>query len=165
MKKTVLITLLILSLVITGCSGVEDSLTNEDEKEMRRVDLYVTAMKAAFDIENGGDGFIAVRMDTLEGLSDEGKQEVLNRLKDLSENVYPFAEVENDSSKFEKNEMGLVRTLDGALLSINLEEYSENKAVIEATSWFGNLGAVFPKYEAKYKNGEWQLEVLSMAIS
>jgi hypothetical protein len=32
--------------------------------------------------------------------------------------------------------------------------------IIGATLWFGNLGAIFPKYKAIYKNGQWQFEVI-----
>ena len=56
-------------------------------------------------------------------------------------------------------------TIDGALLWLEVEEYSENKAIITGVSWFGNLGAVFPKYEANFKNGSWQLKLISMAVS
>lgn len=69
-------------------------------------------------------------------------------------------------SKFELDDQGrLVRSIDGTFLWIEPEEYNGNKATITGVSWFGNLGAVFPKYEATYKNGKWELELISMAIS
>ena len=135
-------------------------------EERRRMDLYVAVLKAAFQEENGGKAFVAVKLDTLEGLSDEEKVEVLKELSDLSPNVYNFKDVKNDSTKFELDDDGrLVRTIDGALLWIEVEEYSESKSTITGVSWFGNLGAVFPKYEAIFKNGKWQLELISMAVS
>jgi uncharacterized protein YxeA len=132
----------------------------------KRVNLYVAVMKAAFQVENGGNGFIAVKEETLEGLKDEkSKQDVLEALKSLSENVYLYEGVKDDKSLFEFDKNGReTRTLNGTLLSIKVEEFNNDEAVIEATSWFGNLGAVFPKYKAIYKNGQWQLEVISMAI-
>lgn len=174
MKKLALVLLLIASLLISGCSTGDinstekevDTSGNITSEEMKRIDLYVTAMKAAFNEENGGKSFIAVEMNTLEGLSDEGKKEVLNRLKDLSSDVYNFEEVKGDNTKFEKDDNGnLRRSIDGTLLSVRVEKFEGNNAVIEATSWFGNLGAVFPKYEAKYKDGKWELKLLSMAVS
>ncbi len=174
MKKLVLVLLLIVSVLISGCNTGDISSTEKEvdtsgnitSEEMKRIDLYVTAMKAAFNEENGGKSFIAVEMDTLEGLSDEGKKEVLNRLEDLSSDVYAFEEIKDDNTKFEKDGNGnLRRAIDGTLLSVRLEKFKGNNAIIEATSWFGNLGAVFPKYEAKYKDGKWELKLLSMAVS
>ena len=143
--------------------GPGEQITAE---EIKRVDLYVTAMRSAFQEESGGNDFIAVKLETLEGLSDRAKQEVLNGLKDLSANVYPFEKVKEDRSRFEVDEQGrLSRAVNGALLSVRLQEFSGNHAIIEATSWFGNLGAVFPEYKATYKNGEWHLELTRIAVS
>jgi hypothetical protein len=180
MKKTVLILALMVALIASGCSvekheEVEKNNNGEKEvktvqeissEEMKKIDLYVTVMKAAFKEENGGSSFLAVEMDTLEGLSDKGKQEVLNKLKDISENVYPFKDVKDDDTKFKQDKNGsLVGSIDGTLLSVKIKEMSDNKAIIVATSWFGNLGAVFPEYKATYENGKWNLELLSMGIS
>ncbi|WP_432666546.1 hypothetical protein R9X47_09390 [Wukongibacter baidiensis] len=174
MKKITLVILLMVTLIANGCSGVKSKEVEKEVEpsesisleEMKKIDLYVLVMTAAFNEENGGNGFIAVEMKSLEGLSDKGKEEVLNKLKSIAKNVYPFEEVKDDSTKFEKDKDGnLRRSLNGTLLSVRVEKMSKNKATIEATSWFGNLGAVFPKYKAIYKNGKWNLELLSMAIS
>ena len=142
--------------------------TNDElsEEERQRIDLYVSVMKAAFKKENGGNGFIAVKLDTLEGLNDLAKEEVLNEFKILSANVCDYEDIKDDDTKFSfDNEGRKTRTLNGTLLWIDLEEYNENKAVITGVSWFSNTGAVFPKYEAIYKNGKWTLNLISMAIS
>jgi hypothetical protein len=176
MKKAALILMsIMLIFAAVGCTAEIDTPTDTTDvpeasaistEEQQRVDLYVAAMKGAFNEENGGSGFIAVKLSTLTDLSDNGKEEVLKELKSLSDNVYDFESVKNDSSKFQLDEKGnLVRTLDGTLLYIHLKEYSSNKAVITGVSWFGNLGAVFPEYEATYKNGAWVLKLISMAIS
>ena len=135
-------------------------------EEKQRIDLYVMALKAAFQAENGGDGFIAVKLDTLERLSEQGKEEVLKALTSLSPNVYSFENVKNDNTKFKLDDEGrLMSSIDGTLLYVKVKEYNENKAIIIGVSWFGNLGAVFPKYEATFKNGKWELKLISMAIS
>ena len=135
--------------------------------EEKRIELYVAAMKAAFHEENGGNGYIAVKMETLDGLNDENAREkVLESLKDLSYNVYDFEQIKNDDAKLKKDKDGsLIGTIDGTILSVELEEYKDNEAVIRAASWFGNLGAVFPKYKATYKDGKWYMELISMAVS
>ena len=151
-------------------SAEEEKKFNENlgisAEEKKRVDLYLTAMRAAYQEENGGDDFIAVKLDTLAGLSDEGKKLILEGLKDLSPCVYNFEEVKGDPGKFQYDEQGRkIRTIDGSLLYIDLKEYKGNKAVITAVSWFGNLGAVLPEYEAIFIDGHWQLNLLKMAIS
>ncbi|HEX9061453.1 MAG TPA: hypothetical protein VF941_14830, partial [Clostridia bacterium] len=74
--------------------------------------------------------------------------------------------VKDDKSLFRFDTDGtMLGTSNGTLLSLKVEEFKGDEAVVEATSWFGNLGAVYPKYKAVYKDGKWELKVLSMAIS
>lgn len=130
------------------------------------MDLYLAVMEGAFQEENGGNSFIAVKLETLEGLGDEEKSEVLKKLNNLSPNVYGFDKNKVDNSQFEVDDEGrLIRTINGSLLWIEIKEYRENKAKITGVSWFGNLGAVFPSYDAVYVGGKWQLKLNSMAIS
>lgn len=159
---------------LTGCLGVNYQTESGDEEittqisaeEQQRMDLYIAVMKAAFQEENGGSGFIAVHLDTLEGLSGPAKTEVLQELTDLSPQVYSFEDVKEDTSKFEfYDDEHHSQTLDGTVLWVEVEEYSETKAIITGVSWFGVLGAVFPTYEAVYENGSWQLKLIRMAIS
>ncbi len=178
MKRILLIlltTVIVISLAC-GCTLQENKPEGEDEtnepgqtvstQERQRMDLYIAVMKTAFLEENGGDAFIAVKLDTLDGLSGEAKQEVLKGLGSLSPNVYSYDDVKDDNTKFETDDEGRkIRTLDGALLWVEVDEYSESKAKITGVSWFGNLGAVFPHYEAVYKNGIWQLKLIRMAVS
>lgn len=136
------------------------------EAERQRMDLYISVMKAAFKEENGGSEFIAVKLDTLEGLGEKAKADVLKELASLSPNVYDFEKIRNDSTRFKlDSNNNLARSINGTLLYIELEQYSERKSTITGVSWFGNLGAVFPSYEATYKNGIWKLKLISMAIS
>jgi hypothetical protein len=80
--------------------------------------------------------------------------------------VYDFEQIKDDDTKLKKDKDGsLISTINGTILSVELKEYSDNNAVIMATSWFGNLGAVFPKYKATYEYGKWYLELISMAVS
>jgi len=174
MKKLILI--LMLSSLVLGCAcsssnspsqnPIQEPSSEINNEEKQRMDLYIKVMKAAFHEENGGNEFVAVDIDTLEGLSDPARQAILDALTDLSPNVYKFDEIKNDPTKFQLDDQGrLVRSIDGTLLSVNIKEYGEGKAIITGVSWFGNLGAVFPKYEAVYKDGEWHLKLIRMAIS
>lgn len=145
---------------------LDADVQNISAAERQRINLYVSVMKAAFNEENGGIEFIAVKLDTLVGLGEKAKAEVLKELTNLSPNVVDFEKVKNDSTKFElDSNSNLARSINGSLLYIELEQYSKSKATITGVSWFGNLGAVFPKYEATYKNGIWKLKLIGMAIS
>lgn len=135
-------------------------------EEKKRAELYAAAMQAAFKEENGGDKFVAVKLDALEDLSNQAKEELMNKLTNLSPNVYKFQDIKNDNSKFKLDDKGrVVQSLNGTLLWVEVEEYNGNKAIITGVSWFGNLGAIFPKYEATFENGQWKLKKISMAIS
>ncbi|MDF2891141.1 MAG: hypothetical protein K0R80_1508 [Clostridia bacterium] len=164
MKRVALIIISMLLIISAVACTAQTNTPNNDtapaanEGEQRRIDLYVAVMKAAFNEENGGKQFIAVKLDTLAELSDKAKDEVLKELAVLSQNVYDFEKIKNDGTKFELDN-------NGTLLSIELERYSKSKATITGVSWFGNLGAVFPTYEATYKNGKWELKLIRMAIS
>ena len=164
MKKALYTTLAVITIfsLLVGCSTQKITPDSKEEtkleteeispEERKRVDLYVTVLKAAFNEENGGNGFIAVKLNTLTELSDQGKGEVLKELTGLAENVYSYEDVKNDKTKFEFDTEGrMVRTIDGALLWLEMEEYSEKEAIITGVSWFGNLGAVFPKYKQVFK--------------
>lgn len=77
MKKiNVLILVLIVGAVgiISGCDSKEP---NFQQLKQQRIDLYVEVMKSVFQVENGGNEFIAIKLDTLEGLSAEGKDMIL----------------------------------------------------------------------------------------
>lgn len=178
MKKNLLILLIAIAFVsmITGCNSLENKSNVEDEKnnpeqtisieEKKRMELYIAVMEGAFREENGGNAFIAVKLDTLEGLSDEAKLEVLKEFRSLSPNAYNFDDVKDDKDKFEVDEEGrLRRTLDGSLLWVEVEEYNGKKAKITGVSWFGNLGAVFLNYEVIFVNGEWQLKLINIGVS
>ncbi len=151
--------------LVIGCSSQENT-PNVKNEERQRMDLYISVMKGAFQEENGGNGFVAVKLDTLIGLSDQAQEEVLKELTILSPNIDSFEDTRNDKTKFELDANGrLNRSIDGTLLWVEVEEYSESKAIITGVSWFGSSGAVFPKYEATFENGTWKLKLISMAVS
>lgn len=178
--------LLIGMLLLIGCQKQETKMENQtinkeipqstelqpavqekiSDEEMKRVELYTKVMKEAYNIENGGNSFIAVRLDSLEGLSDKAKEKILDSLLSLSLNVYSYELIKDDNTKIEYYQGKFPnRAINGTVLSVSLKEYSGDTARIEAMSWFGSLGAVMPEYEASYKNGEWQLKTVGFAIS
>jgi len=164
-KRVVYGTILILWL-LAGCITDTKGLRTVSPEEKKRLDLYVTAMKAAFEAGNGGNEFIAVKLETLDGLGKEAKQLALRALEDLSPDVHDFQEIKSDTGKFTYDEQGrLQKARGGTVLYIDVEQYEGNEAVIQAVSWFGNVGAVLPKYKARYVNGRWQLRLITMCVA
>ncbi len=173
--------LLLLFILNAGCLEIQvssDQIDNPEDnpmeqsnpvitlQEMKRIDLYTQVLESAYAEENGGAKFIAVKADSLQGLSPEGKQLVLDRLKTISDNVYDYEDVKDNPSFFLFDANGNKRgTRDGTLLFLSNITYDENSATLTGVSWFGNLGAVFPEYEAHYINNMWVLTLLSMAVS
>lgn len=161
--KRIRILILVLLVCIVGITSA--CVKQGPNNEQQRIDLYVEVMKSVFEEENGGDGFIAIKLDTLEGLSAEDKDKVLESFNDISTDVYDFEDIKNDESKFEfdgKNHLG---TINGSVLWIEVEEYKGKSAKITGTSWFGNLGSVSVEYDANYKNGIWELTKGTISIS
>ncbi|WP_049765048.1 hypothetical protein [Syntrophothermus lipocalidus] len=103
MKRSILLLISLFSVFLLfsgGCTTVSSSEDVEEspgqaltQTEQKRIDLYLAAMKAVFAEENGGSQFIAVKLETLEGLSSEGKLAVMAGLKDLSPHVYDFEKI------------------------------------------------------------------------
>lgn len=146
-------------------SKVFNSSQNTEEEE-KRVKLYIAVMRDAFKIQNGGNRFIAIKKDALVGLDEKTKEKVLEGFKDLSPNLYWFEDIKDNKSFFIQDKHGnIAATIKGTFLYIDLIEFKDNAAVIKATSWYGNLGAVIPKYKAVYKNGQWELINIGTGIA
>ena len=156
-KVSILIMILLISIMgfITGCDN------KEIRSEEHRINLYVDVMKSVFQKENGGNNFIAVKLDTLEGLNSEDKQKVLEGLKNLSPNVYKFEDIKSDKTKFEFDGEESLGTKNGTVLWIEITEFKNKTAKISGTSWFGNLGSVSIQYQAKLINKNWNLTEVS----
>lgn len=161
--KKILAVILVVGIVILG--AIIAFFTVKDDEEMQKVNLYVRAMRSAFEAENGGNEFIAIKLDTLEGLSSVGKKIVLKEFDDLSPNVYDFEDIKGDKSKFEFEGEDPSRAINGSVLWIDLEEYKDSSYKIKATSWFGNLGSVTIEYDVNFIDGAWRLTEVSRSIS
>jgi len=130
------------------------------EEEKRKASLYAEALKRIYKQARAGKGFIAVDLTSLEGLSDEGKQKVLNQLKmeTLCPNVYSFADVKDDGEKFLFDEKGrIIGTRNGALLVLVVQEYKDDSAKLKAVCWLSPNEIFFASYEGKFFDGAWHL--------
>jgi hypothetical protein len=130
------------------------------EEEKKKASLYAEALKKIYKQARAGSGFIAVDLTSLEGLSEEGKQEVLSRLKQETQcpNVYSFADIKVDGEKFLFDEKGrIVGTKNGALLFLILQEYRDDSAKLKAVCWLSPNDIFFASYEGKFFDGSWHL--------
>ena len=98
-------------------------------------------------------------------LTEEEQNELLKYCKNYHEEVKNLSIEELKERGFNKGNETFIE-LEGALLRvIKIEKLTENKAVIWFQSFHTGLGAVMPKYELNYKNGEWSINVREMAVS
>ncbi|MBC7330615.1 hypothetical protein H5T88_09700 [bacterium] len=140
-----------------------DGTPLKKEAEKRRASLYAEVLKRIYKEAKAGNKFIAVDLTSLDGLSDEGKQAVLNQLKKETQcpNVFSFAEVKDDGEKFLIDEKGrIVGTKNGALLFLVVQEYKEDRAKLKAVCWLSPNEIFFASYEAKFFDGSWHLTEL-----
>lgn len=99
-------------------------------------------------------------------IEEETKQEMVEYLK------AKYSSVEIKQITYEELVQQELATKDegikeGVIIYVSAlpEIIEENKAKIELTKYRGPLGANFNEYEMKYKNNEWQLKIISQAIS
>ena len=99
-------------------------------------------------------------------IEDKTKQEIVEYLKEKYQNI----EIKQNTLE-ELIEQGLAtkdRGIENGILiyvSTIPEIVEENEAKLELTKYRGPLGAYFIEYEMKYKDNEWQLKLISEAIS
>jgi len=129
-------------------------------KDDRKVSLYVEALEKAFVLASGNSGFLAVDLSSLEGLSGEGKQEVMKELKAriISSNVYSLADVQNDRDKFSLDEQGRITgTRNGVVLFLVANDYREDNAQLKVACWFSPDKIMVVPYEGRFVDGKWHL--------
>lgn len=97
------------------------------------------------------------------GLEDSQKNTLLRYCKKYNKEVkgYSMQELKENGLFDDKNVK-----IDGILIYIeSVDKITENSAIMTVGKYRSGLGAIFPKYKLTYKNGEWKIETLSMAIS
>lgn len=137
-----------------------DGTSLKKAKDEKKISLYSEALAKAFMLATGGNGFLAVDLDSLEGLKDEEKQEVIVELKQriLSPYVYTLNEVKNDREKFLLDEQGRITgTKNGVVLSLRVNHYREDSAQLKVACWLSPQKIMVISYEGKYLDGKWQL--------
>lgn len=97
------------------------------------------------------------------GLSESEKDTLLRYCKKYNSDIkdYSMKELQENGLYDEENV-----EIDGILICLeSVEKITENSAIMTFGKYRSGLGAVFPKYKLTYKNGNWDIEILQMAIS
>ncbi|MGC7845811.1 hypothetical protein ACP3TJ_01895 [Desulforudis sp. 1088] len=144
----------------------EDRLRSELYQE-RRLDLCLTAIKAAYEELEHPIKFVAVDAYALDGLCEVyPKERVLQRVSTLFPvPVYDFEDVKHDHSKFDCVNGEMVGAKNGAVLSVEVLEYDGERAAIEVFFGFANLNGRGRQYEARLVGEQWRLTPGPMIVS
>lgn len=153
----------------------------EKNEETQKSDKVVAMYKAIIEdlLENHNaiyptDTYISLDVGSLKApeanneytvLTEEEQNELLEYCKKYHKEVKSLSMEGLKQEGLVQDDNGFI-SIDGALLRVlEIEKLTEDNAVILFQSFHTGLGAVMPKYELKYKNGQWKVTVKEMAIS
>lgn len=123
---------------------------------------------------NSDAEFICIDFENLKKIDNKNNSEFTSIEDGTKQNILTYAkkyhEIVIANSMEELKEKGLFNeetmSLKGVLIYIDeIEEISENKAIISMVKYRSGLGAIFSKYELTFKDEKWEIKTLSMAIS
>lgn len=171
--------------VINNTENVENNEESENKRQEEKITKYVQMYLMLFDHVMAEDSalnhemeFLAIDMQSLDkeyldpeikgttrvfDISSEDEQVILNYMKKYHQDVRnnTFEELKEQGEFDEKN-----LVLDGILIYVsNIEIVSEDNFLISMVKYRSGLGAIFLEYSVKYIDGNWEFEVVSMAIS
>mgnify|MGYP005771292825 CR=1 FL=1 len=104
------------------------------------------------------------KYETYYSLSEEEIETIMNDCKKYHSNVVnkSMDDLENEGLFHEEFPGGI----DGICIYVrDIENVTEDSIEIMLGKYRGGLAAIWPEYKATYENGEWKIEVISMAIS
>ncbi len=174
-----------LNLPVINTTENEENKEEIKENDNQYIPKYVQMYLMLFDNImnedkglNGGIEFISIDVKSLDKEYMDPEIKGTTRVFDINENdekiIVEYMKKYHEDIKtntFEElkaqgrfDEEALV--LDGILISVsNIEIVSEDNYLISMTKYRSGLGAIFPKYSVKYIDGNWEYEIVSMAIS
>lgn len=131
----------------------DEALNNEAQYISLDVDSFVSPVER-------GKGDVQTKY---LGLEENEKQTLLRYCKKYNSNIKDYSMKElQENGLFDEEKL----KIDGILIFVSsVENITQNSAVITVGKYRSGLGAIFPKYKLTYKDGTWNIEVLSMAIS
>ena len=170
--------------VINNTENVENNEETEKEKEKKitkYTQMYLNLLDDIMEKDsalNNDAEFISIDVESLDkeyldpeikgttrvfDISKEDEQIILDYMKKYHENI-KSDNFEELKAQGEFDEKHLV--LNGVLIYVsNIEIVSEDNFLISMVKYRSGLGAIFPEYSVKYVDGNWEIDVVSMAIS
>lgn len=170
--------------VINNTENVENNgeiKKEEEKKPTKYVQMYLNLLDDIIETDSGLNydiEFISIDVESLDkeyldpeikgttrvfDISEKDEQIILDYMKKYHNNIKSnnFEELKDQGEFDEKN-----LVLDGILIYVsNIEIVSEDNFLISMVKYRSGLGAIFPEYSVKYIDGNWEIEVVSMAIS
>ena len=159
----------------------EETKKEEEKKPTKYVQMYLNLLDDIMKTDSGLNGnseFISIDVESFDkeymdpeikgttrvfDINEEDEQIILEYMKKYHNNIKSdnFEELKVQGEFDEKN-----LVLDGILIYVsNIEIVSEDNFLISMVKYRSGLGAIFPEYSVKYVDGNWEIEVVSMAIS
>lgn len=99
-------------------------------------------------------------------MSEEDKTDIINYLYKYHDNikVASYNDLKEQGLVIEGEDV--IPHIDGILIYVTkLEKKSDDNYIVSMVKYRSGLGAIFPEYNAKYKDNKWTFEITSMAIS
>jgi len=152
MKKILILFLVLIIALGAGCTKKQTPDTVK--AYMMIIDqLYKEDSALNHDIK-----YLALDTSLMVNLSNEGKDELLNQLKDYGHEIL-------DMSFEELEKQGYIQDVyfkEGVLFRIEDKEIKNNSITMKASKWRSGLGAIgYNEVTIKYNNGEWEITELN----
>lgn len=152
MKKILILFLVLIIALGAGCTKKQKPDTVK--AYMMIIDqLYKEDSALNHDIK-----YLALDTSLMVNLSNEGKDELLNQLKDYGHEIL-------DMSFEELEKQGYIQDVyfkEGVLFRIEDKEIKNNSITMKASKWRSGLGAIgYNEVTIKYNNGEWEITELN----
>ena len=109
--------------------------------------------------------YIAINIESFD-ISKEQQQDIIHYLYKYHDNIKVGSYEDLKEQGLVISSADVIPHIDGILIDVgNIEKKNDNHYIVNMQKYRSALGAIFPEYEAQYKDGIWSFEIKSMAIS
>ena len=130
--------------------------------------LYMTLIDDLMGLDqalNSDMQYIAINIESFD-ISKEQQKDIIHYLYKYSENIKVGSYQDLKDQGLVISTADVIPHIDGILIDVgNIEKKNDNHYIVNMQKYRSALGAIFPEYEAQYKDGIWSFEIKSMAIS
>ena len=130
--------------------------------------LYMTLIDDLIGLDqalNSDMEYIAINIESFDILNEQ-QQDIIHYLYKYHDNIKVASYQDLKEQGLVISTSDVIPHIDGILIDVgNIEKKNDNHYIVNMQKYRSALGAIFPEYEAKYKDGIWSFEIKSMAIS